>query len=65
VDPISPDSECERVPDPDVDPDLAREIAPYRSVEGTLKFPLDKPMPHQLITEVAARLLEQRREGQR
>ena len=49
-------------PIPDADPDLARRIAPYQSGKGTLKFPLDKPMPLDLITAVAARLLEQRRE---
>ena len=49
-------------PIPDADPDLARSIAPYQSGKGTLKFPLDEPMPLELITAVAARLLEQRRE---
>ena len=47
-------------PIPDADPELARRIEPYRSGKGTLKFPLDRPMPLELIATVAARLLEQR-----
>ncbi len=47
-------------PIPDADPDLAREIKPYMAGKGTLKFPLAKPMPLELIARVAARLLEQR-----
>jgi uncharacterized protein YdhG (YjbR/CyaY superfamily) len=46
-------------PIPDADPELAREIAPYRAGKGTLKFPLSEPMPLQLIGRVAARLREQ------
>jgi uncharacterized protein YdhG (YjbR/CyaY superfamily) len=49
-------------PVPDADPELQREIAPYRAGKGTLKFALDKPLPLDLISRVAARLLEQRRE---
>jgi uncharacterized protein YdhG (YjbR/CyaY superfamily) len=49
-------------PVPDADPALQREIAPYRAGKGTLKFALDKPLPLDLISRVAARLLEQRRE---
>ena len=49
-------------PIPQADEELAREIAPYQAGKGTLKFPLDEPMPLDLIKRVAARLLEQRRQ---
>ena len=48
-------------PIPDAHGELARQIEPYRSGKGTMKFPLDKPMPLELIGAVASRLLEQRR----
>lgn len=50
------------IPDVGADAELARRIAPYESGKGTLKFPLDKPMPLELISAVAARLLQQRRD---
>jgi uncharacterized protein YdhG (YjbR/CyaY superfamily) len=50
-------------PIPEADGELARQIAPYQSGKGTLKFPLDEPMPLELIGAVAARLLERRRSG--
>jgi uncharacterized protein YdhG (YjbR/CyaY superfamily) len=48
-------------PIPPLDDALAAEIEPYRSGKGTLKFPLKKPIPYDLITRitqafVAARL---------
>lgn len=49
-------------PIPDADGELARQIRPYQSGKGTLKFPLNEPMPLELIGAVAKRLLEQRRE---
>jgi uncharacterized protein YdhG (YjbR/CyaY superfamily) len=51
------------IPDVEGHPDLAKRIAAYQSGKGTLKFPLDEPMPLDLISAVAARLLEQRRAG--
>ena len=51
------------IPNVEADADLARRIAPYQSGKGTLKFPLDEPMPLDIIGAVARRLLEQRREG--
>jgi uncharacterized protein YdhG (YjbR/CyaY superfamily) len=50
-------------PIPDVAgyPELAGRIAPHQTGKGTLKFPLDEPMPLDLIAAVAGRLLEQRR----
>lgn len=48
-------------PIPKVDDQLARELKPFMAGKGTLKFPLSKPMPLDLIARVAARLLAQRR----
>lgn len=33
-------------------PGLDEEIAPYRSGRGTVKFPLDRPIPYQLIAKI-------------
>lgn len=44
---------------PSGDPALDAELAPYKAERSTLQFPLDKPMPLELIGRVAARLLEQ------
>lgn len=48
-------------PIPGGDPDIEREVAPYADGRGTLKFPLDRPIPYELIGRVAALLLAQRR----
>ena len=40
-------------PVPPVDDQLAGEIERYRSGKGTLKFPLNQPIPYQLIGRVA------------
>ena len=37
---------------PGVEKSLGKEIAPYRSGKGTLKFPLSNPMPISLITKI-------------
>ena len=52
-------------PVPDGDEDFEREIAPFRAAKGTLKFPLGKPMPYELIEKVATLLAgrERRRGG--
>lgn len=42
-------------PTPD-DEDLQSELAPYAAGKGTLKFPVDQPVPHDLIARVAQRL---------
>jgi uncharacterized protein YdhG (YjbR/CyaY superfamily) len=47
-------------PIPSGDVALDRELAPYRAGKGTLRFPLDRPIPLPLIGCVAARLLEER-----
>ena len=47
-------------PIPDADQSLERELAPYRAAKGTLKFPLDRPIPYQTIGRAVARLAAQR-----
>lgn len=48
-------------PVPSGDEAFQRAIEPYRSGQGTLKFPLSRPIPLDLIKQVVSRLLEQRR----
>jgi uncharacterized protein YdhG (YjbR/CyaY superfamily) len=47
-------------PVPRVDEDLEREVAPYRAAKGTLRFPLRKPIPYDLIERLAAVAAAQR-----
>ena len=49
------------IPDTAGDPAFERELKRHMAGKGTLKFPLDEPMPVELIQRVARRLLEQRR----
>jgi uncharacterized protein YdhG (YjbR/CyaY superfamily) len=44
-------------PIPVFDEDLEERIAPYRAAKDTLRFPLRKPMPYDLIEQVVARLM--------
>ena len=39
-------------PLPDGDETLATDLAPYRSGQGTLKFPLNKPIPYDVISRL-------------
>lgn len=48
-------------PVPTVDPGLETEIATYRAGKGTLKFPLNQPIPYDLIEGLTTALLEQRK----
>lgn len=50
-------------PVPEGDEAFEREIAPYRSSRGTLKFPLDKPIPYDVIERVVAAHVVQREEA--
>lgn len=43
-------------PVPEVDDELAAQLAPYRAGKGTLQFPLNQPVPHDVIAEVASLL---------
>jgi uncharacterized protein YdhG (YjbR/CyaY superfamily) len=47
-------------PIPDRDDALTRELQPYLSGKGTLKFPLDEPLPLELIGKVADALVRRR-----
>ena len=37
-----------------------RDIAPYRAAKGTLRFPLNEPIPYDLIDRVMAQLVVSR-----
>lgn len=39
---------------------LLKDLAPYRGERGNLKFPLDQPMPYDLIERVVRALSEER-----
>ena len=39
-------------PAPMGNPEFAEDIAPFASGKGTLKFPLDKPIPYKLIKKI-------------
>jgi uncharacterized protein YdhG (YjbR/CyaY superfamily) len=47
-------------PVPELDESLERQVAPYLSGKGTAKFPLARPIPHELITVIVQRLVAQR-----
>jgi uncharacterized protein YdhG (YjbR/CyaY superfamily) len=48
-------------PEPTDDADFERAIAPHRGDKGTLRFPLDEPMPYDLIEQVVTHLVRARR----
>jgi uncharacterized protein YdhG (YjbR/CyaY superfamily) len=48
-------------PIPELDETLVPQLAPYLSGKGTAKFPLNKPIPHELITALVQQLVKQRR----
>jgi uncharacterized protein YdhG (YjbR/CyaY superfamily) len=47
-------------PIPQGDEALERDIAPYRAAKGTLHFPLDKPIPYDLIERLTAAAIRAR-----
>jgi len=47
-------------PLPAADDAFARELAPYRAAKGTVRFPLDKPIPYDLIARLVALRVTQR-----
>lgn len=47
-------------PIPRGDTELQADLDPYRAAKGTLKFMLNKPIPYDLITRVAAALVQER-----
>ncbi len=50
-------------PLPALDPELEREVAPWRGTKDTLKLPHAKPLPTALVERVLGLLLAQRRAG--
>lgn len=48
-------------PAPEGDDALGRDMAPYRAEKSTLKFPLQQPIPYELIGRIAAAALASRR----
>lgn len=50
-------------PLPAADDPLAKELAPYNTGKGTARFPLDEPIPYDLIARIAAQLVVQREDG--
>jgi uncharacterized protein YdhG (YjbR/CyaY superfamily) len=52
-------------PLPAVDEAMDEELAPYKASRGTLKFPLRKPIPYDLIERVTALLVKERLSGVR
>lgn len=44
--------------------DIEPELAPYDTGNGTAKFPLDQPIPYDLIARVAVLLVTQREDGE-
>lgn len=47
-------------PVPDGDAAFEATVAPYRAAKGTLRFPLRKPIPYDVVTLVVTALLAQR-----
>jgi len=47
-------------PIPELDENLELQLAPYLSGKGTVKIPLEKPIPYELITVLVERLVTQR-----
>ncbi|QIS02662.1 DUF1801 domain-containing protein [Nocardia brasiliensis] len=47
-------------PIPAGDKAFERAVEPYRAGRGTLKFPLTKPIPYDLIADIAAKLAARR-----
>jgi hypothetical protein len=50
---------------PDPDPETAAVVAPYRSGNGTVKYPLDRPIPLDLVARLAHLLADQRTQAPR
>ncbi len=50
-------------PTPSGDPAFEQEIAPYRAAKSTVRFPLAKPIPYELIGRLVALRVEQRKDS--
>jgi uncharacterized protein YdhG (YjbR/CyaY superfamily) len=47
-------------PVPTADEAVGQELAPYVAARGTARFPLDKPVPYDLIARMVTTLVQQR-----
>jgi uncharacterized protein YdhG (YjbR/CyaY superfamily) len=50
-------------PLPAMDADLACDVAPFQGTKDTLRLPLGRPIPYELVERVLAALLRQRQEA--
>jgi uncharacterized protein YdhG (YjbR/CyaY superfamily) len=50
-------------PIPTLDDELESEVRPLRAAKDTVKFPLDKPIPYDLLSRIALAVLDKRRLG--
>ena len=50
-------------PLPPMDGDLAGDVAPYQGTPDTLRLPLGRPIPYELVQRVVGELLRQRQLG--
>ena len=50
-------------PLPEADHELQAELAPYETGKGTARFPLNRPVPYDLIEQLVTRLADQRGPG--
>jgi uncharacterized protein YdhG (YjbR/CyaY superfamily) len=48
-------------PIPVLDDALERQVSPYRSGKDSVKFPLQEPIPYDLIAKLVAVLLQRRK----
>ena len=48
-------------PATDADPELEAVLAPYRGGKGTVRFPLDRPLPYDVIDRLVAFLVDRHR----
>lgn len=49
-------------PVPVADPELEREIAPLRGAKDTVRLPLSKPIPYELVERIATFMVERRQD---
>src|SRR4051794_12159925 len=50
-------------PLPELDGELARDVGPYRGTKDTMRLPLRRPVPYELVERVVAALVRERRAG--
>src|SRR3954451_17165989 len=50
-------------PLPELDGELARDVGPYRGTKDTMRLPLRRPVPYELVERVVAALVRERQAG--